>query len=197
MPYRLGRARSHRGCRAAKEFLLAIHASFRRRADVQASTVKEDQCAVPSPDSRTHNLGTRQRGVTQCSKVSSHRKGHKRNGTWPGGMVVIHRFCGLLDRTAPKEETVNRAIYKPTRRLAPALTVVYRVMQIVLLLISCERPNRTRSNTTRRGGASGRPLAESRSEISTASGPHVKSVQFVATTRAVPIAEDVMKHRCT
>jgi len=113
------------------------------------------------------------------------------------GMVEIRRFCGMLDRTAPKEETVNRTIYKPTRRLTPALTVVYRVMQIVRLLISCERPNKTGSNTARRGGALAKPQAESRSEIPTAAGPHVKSVQFVATTRAVPIAEDVVKHRCT
>lgn len=47
------------------------------------------------------------------------------------------QFCGQLDRnTDLRDDPMNRTIYKVTRRLAPALTVVYRAMQIVRLLIS-------------------------------------------------------------
>lgn len=47
-------------------------------------------------------------------------------------------FCGSLIETRPlREDKMSRTIYKVARRLAPALTVVYRAMQIVRLLINC------------------------------------------------------------
>jgi hypothetical protein len=68
---------------------------------------------------------------------SWHRKNHKRNRTRPSGTMVIRSFCRQLDRnTDLREGTMNRTFYKVTRRLAPALTVVYRAIQIVRLLIS-------------------------------------------------------------
>lgn len=51
--------------------------------------------------------------------------------------MVIRSFCGQLNRnTDLRDDPMNRTIYKVTCRLAPALTVVYRAMQIVRLLIS-------------------------------------------------------------
>lgn len=75
--------------------------------------------------------------VTQCLKGSCQRENHERNRTRPGVTMVIRIFCGsLIETRTLREDTMSRTIYKVPRRLPPVLTVVYRAMQIVRLLIS-------------------------------------------------------------